>query len=87
MHRPICTHTIGPKRNPLPKDIYFEGPSRQKPPKPNLILCNPGISPPVSVWVLQKHILCGSVLAKFAIRDLHRVAAEDLYDLQGRPLD
>ncbi len=43
MHRPICTHTIGPKRNPLPKDIYFEGPSRQKPPKPNLILCNPDL--------------------------------------------
>ena len=41
MHRPICTHTLDPKPNPLPKDIYFEGPSRQKLPKPNLKMCNP----------------------------------------------
>ena len=44
LHRPICTNTLGPKRNPSPKDIYIKGPSRQKPPKPNLKMCNSGSS-------------------------------------------
>ncbi len=81
MHRPICTHTLDPKPNPLPKDIYFEGPSRQKLPKPNLKMCNPqGHRPGYIALLAEAHERQGTPASALAAGALWQRAAQATID-------